>query len=69
MAHDGYARSINPVHTMNDGDTIFTLASGEANTDLNLVGILAAKSISRSIANSIYSAKDSGGLVSYNGIK
>lgn len=69
MAHDGYARSINPVHTMNDGDTIFTLASGKVNTDLNLVGILAAKSISRSIANAIYSAKDSGGLVSYNGIK
>ena len=54
---------------MNDGDTIFTLASGKVNTDLNLVGILAAKSISRSIANAIYSAKDSGGLVSYNGIK
>ena len=69
MAHDGYGRSINPVHTMNDGDTIFTLASGEVKADINLVGILAAKTISRSIANAIYSAKDSGGLVSYNSIK
>ena len=69
MAHDGYARSINPVHTMNDGDTVFTLASGEVSADINLVGILAAKTISRSIANAIYSAKDSGGLVSYNSIK
>lgn len=69
MAHDGYARSINPVHTMNDGDTIFTLASGEVEADINLVGILAAKTISRSIANAIYSAEDSGGLVSYSSIK
>ena len=69
MAHDGYARSINPVHTMNDGDTIFTLASGEVAADINLVGILAAKTISRSIADAIYSAEDSGGLVSYKSIK
>ena len=69
MAHDGYGRSINPVHTMNDGDTIFTLASGQVEADINLVGILAARTISRSIANAIYSAEDSGGLVSYRTIK
>lgn len=68
MAHDGYARSISPVHTMNDGDTIFTLASGEVEADINLVGILAAKTISRSIANAIYSAESAGGLVSYKSI-
>lgn len=68
MAHDGYARSINPVHTMNDGDTIFTLASGEVEADINLVGILAAKTISRSIANAIYSAESAGGLISYMSI-
>ena len=28
MAHDGLARSINPVHTMTDGDTLFALATG-----------------------------------------
>ncbi len=28
MAHDGYARAINPVHTPADGDTIFALATG-----------------------------------------
>lgn len=69
MAHDGYARSINPVHTMNDGDTIFTIASGEVEADINLIGILAAKSISRSIANAVYSSEDLGGLISYKSIK
>ena len=54
---------------MNDGDTIFTLANGQVEADINLVGILAAKTISRSIANAIYSAEDSGGLVSYRTIK
>ena len=29
MAHDGFARSIRPVHTTMDGDTVFTMASGE----------------------------------------
>lgn len=29
IAHDGMARAIRPVHTMFDGDTVFTLATGE----------------------------------------
>ena len=28
MAHDGFARAINPVHTAADGDTIFAAATG-----------------------------------------
>jgi putative pantetheine hydrolase len=28
MAHDGMARAIRPVHTMVDGDTVFTMATG-----------------------------------------
>ena len=30
MAHDGLARTIDPVHTMLDGDTVFALATGAA---------------------------------------
>lgn len=29
IAHDGMARGIRPVHTMLDGDTVFTLATGD----------------------------------------
>jgi len=36
MAHDGYARSIRPVHTTMDGDAIFTMASGEYETAISL---------------------------------
>jgi putative pantetheine hydrolase len=28
-AHDGLARAVRPVHLMNDGDTVFALATGE----------------------------------------
>ncbi|WP_419995697.1 P1 family peptidase [Streptomyces boninensis] len=28
-AHDGLARAVRPVHLLNDGDTVFTLATGE----------------------------------------
>lgn len=29
IGHDGYARALKPVHTLFDGDTLFTLATGE----------------------------------------
>ena len=69
MAHDGYARSIIPVHTMFDGDTIFSMATNKVDADISLVGSLAAKVISRAIANAIYSSNSSYGLISYNDIK
>ena len=55
MAHDGYARSINPVHTLFDGDTIFSLATNKVEANINLVGALAAEAMSMAIANAIYS--------------
>jgi len=45
MAHDGLARSIYPIHTMFDGDTIFALGTGKSGktANPNLLGILAAE--------------------------
>lgn len=54
MTHNGYARAIRPVHTMMDGDTIFSLATNKIKADLNLVGSLGAKVMARAIANAIY---------------
>lgn len=58
MTHDGYARAINPVHTMFDGDTIFSLATNEIKADVNQVGTMAAEAMAKAIANAIYFAKD-----------
>jgi len=51
MAHSGLARSICPVHTMLDGDTVFTLASNKVKADLNQVGIMTAKAVQKAAAS------------------
>lgn len=40
-AHDGLARSINPVHTMSDGDTLFALATGQSGQTLGMMTLSA----------------------------
>lgn len=57
MTHNGYARSINPVHTMYDGDTIFSLATNKVKADINVVGSFGAQAMSRAIANAIYQSQ------------
>ena len=49
MAHDGYARSINPVHTSADGDSIYAASIGEIAADQDLVGVLSAEVVSEAI--------------------
>jgi L-aminopeptidase/D-esterase-like protein len=41
LAQNGLARSINPVHTMLDGDTVFTMATNEIKGDINLFALKA----------------------------
>ena len=54
MAHDGMARAIRPSHTMFDGDTLFTLATGKHNnSNVNTIGILAAEVVAESIVNAV----------------
>ena len=63
MAQNGFARSINPVHTMMDGDTIFTMATNEIKADINLVGTMAAEAVSRAVTNAVVYAKSCHGLI------
>lgn len=65
MAHNGFARSINPVHTMYDGDTIFAMATNEIHGDVSIIGTIAGEAISRAITNAIISAKPCCGLMVY----
>ena len=41
MAQDGLARTIDPAHTMWDGDTIFALATGQSGLQGNMVALCA----------------------------
>ncbi len=58
MAHDGYARAINPVHTMGDGDTIFAMSTGttEVKADVTAVGSIAATVMARAIVRAAMQA-------------
>jgi L-aminopeptidase/D-esterase-like protein len=58
MAHDGFARAINPVHTMTDGDTIFALATGssERTASLTLLGALGAEVMARAVLRAALAA-------------
>ncbi len=49
MTHNGYARSIRPVHTSMDGDSIYALSLGEVPADKDIVGTLAARVMSEAI--------------------
>ncbi len=57
MAHDGYARAIRPIHTMYDGDTVFSLSCGEVKADVTSVGILSAEVMARAIIDGVKTAK------------
>ena len=65
MAHNGYARSIRPAHTIFDGDTIFTMATGKVEADINVVGLLAARAMERAVVDAIKSADSIYGLKAY----
>ena len=56
MAHDGYARSIRPVHTTADGDSIYAVSLGQVEADQDLVGTLSAGVVSEAILRAVDSA-------------
>ena len=64
MAHDGYARSIRPVHTSADGDSIYAVSVGDVAADQDLVGTLAADVMSEAILRAVDHAESGDGFPS-----
>ncbi len=64
MAHDGLARAMNPAHTMQDGDTLFALATGASGKpgDLTVLGALAAHAVAQAVLNAVRAATSLPGL-------
>jgi len=62
MAHNGLALTIRPAHTMFDGDTLFTLATGEKKADVNIVGAYAIEATAQAIVNAVRYAQSAGGI-------
>jgi len=57
LAHHGLARAVHPI-SVNDGDTLFALATGTSGErgDLTLLGALAAEVVARAIRNGVRAA-------------
>src|SRR4029077_2846950 len=55
VAHDGLARTIRPVHTMHDGDTIFAMATGADGgprlgpVDVTRLAVFAVEAVERAV--------------------
>jgi L-aminopeptidase/D-esterase-like protein len=58
----GMARTIYPVNTTFDGDTVFALSLGNHAADLNTLGVAAAESLSAAILRAVRLAKTLGGV-------
>ena len=69
MAQDGYARSIRPVHTSADGDSIYAVSVGDVSADQDLVGELAAETVSEAILRAVYAAEGAYGFPAHRDIK
>jgi L-aminopeptidase/D-esterase-like protein len=62
MAHDGFARTIRPAHTMLDGDVIFALSTGTKKADLSTLGAFAAEAMAQAVLRAVNMAQPAGGL-------
>ncbi|MFZ2087864.1 MAG: P1 family peptidase [Desulfobaccales bacterium] len=69
MAQNGLARTIRPVHTLFDGDTVFVLAHPEVAANLHILGLLAQTAMETAILDAIRQADGIGVLPSHQDLK
>jgi len=62
VAQVGIARTIDPCHTMYDGDALFALSSGEKEADLSALGAAAAEVVAEAIVRAIRKAETLAGV-------
>lgn len=69
MSHNGFARAMSPAHSMFDGDTIYTLATGEVEADVSVIGQLGANTMARAVMRGAMNAQSAYGIISANELK
>ena len=64
MADDGFARAIVPSHTVGDGDTLFSLATGrwDGSATVSLIGALAADVVAQAVVRAATQATSVAGI-------
>ncbi|MDO4453055.1 MAG: P1 family peptidase [Eubacteriales bacterium] len=69
MAHNGYARTIRPVHTTADGDSIYAVSVGKQQADLNVVGTMASYVMGKAVNRAVMAAEETDGYLSASQIQ
>ena len=62
LAHHGFVRAIEPVHTSMDGDLCIALSIGKEEAPVDVLGMAAAQAVARAIARAVRLAKTMGGV-------
>jgi L-aminopeptidase/D-esterase-like protein len=59
IGHDGLARSLNPVHTLSDGDTLFALSTGLAanSPGMTVLCVMAAEAVALATVQAVKAAQ------------
>ena len=73
MAQNGLARTIRPAHSMFDGDTLFTLATGthpagKSPLEITYIGEAAAEAAAQAVLRGITQAQTAGGIPSLSDV-
>ena len=61
MASNGIARTIRPVNTSMDGDTVYALCTGKVKTCSDVVGTLGARVLGKAIERAVLEAEEAYG--------
>jgi len=69
IGQNGIARAVRPAHSVYDGDTVFTLCTGDTDAAFDAVGILAASAVEQAILDAVGSAESLGGFPSLRDLK
>lgn len=69
MAQNGYARTMRPAHSMFDGDTIFTMATGHVEADLSVLGLLAARVMEKAVISAVKKSTSMFSLKCYSDLR
>jgi L-aminopeptidase/D-esterase-like protein len=69
MSQNALPRTIRPVHTLFDGDTVFILAHPTVAADLHIVGLLAQDALETAILTAVRQAHGLGVLPSYQDLQ
>ena len=62
LAQIGLTRTVQPAHTMFDGDMVIAMSHGTAEADLHALGIAAAEALALAIVRGVRLAKSMGGV-------